>query len=145
MGIVGCQSLCEGEICSVCADESRDHGQICVVEDVRAVISFEKVREYRGVYHVLHGTLSPLNGIGPEQLRIDELVKRVSGGDIREVIIATNPTVEGEATAAFITKILKKDGNVKVSRLACGMPVGGDLEFADAVTLFRAFEGRTEA
>lgn len=140
-----CQSLCEGEICSVCADESRDHGQICVVEDVRAVISFEKVREYRGVYHVLHGTLSPLNGIGPEQLRIDELVKRVSGGDIREVIIATNPTVEGEATAAFITKILKKDGNVKVSRLACGMPVGGDLEFADAVTLFRAFEGRTEA
>ena len=140
-----CLNMCETDICPICADSERDHSTICVVEDVRAVISFEKVREFRGVYHVLHGALSPLNGIGPDKLHIDELIGRVKAGGVREVIIATNSTVEGEATAMFLMRQLKpftEDG-LRVSRLACGMPVGGELEFADEVTLFRALEGRT--
>ena len=129
------------DICPICADTERDHSTICVVEDVRAVMAFEKVREFNGVYHVLHGALSPLNGIGPDKLHIDELVRRVSKGGVNEVIVATNSTVEGEATAMYLTKILKPY-EIKVTRLACGMPVGGELEFADEVTLFRALEGR---
>ena len=134
-------NMCEDDICPICADTERDHSTICVVEDVRAVMAFEKVREFNGVYHVLHGALSPLNGIGPDKLHIDELVRRVSKGGVNEVIVATNSTVEGEATAMYLTKILKPY-EIKVTRLACGMPVGGELEFADEVTLFRALEGR---
>ena len=136
-----CMNMCENDICPICADTERDHSTICVVEDVRAVMAFEKVREFNGVYHVLHGALSPLNGIGPDKLHIDELVRRVSKGGVKEVIVATNSTVEGEATAMYLTKILKPY-EIKVTRLACGMPVGGELEFADEVTLFRALEGR---
>ena len=136
-----CMNMCEEDICPICADKERDHSTICVVEDVRAVMAFEKVREFHGVYHVLHGALSPLNGIGPDKLHIDELIKRVSAGGVNEVIVATNSTVEGEATAMYLMKILKPF-EIKVTRLACGMPVGGELEFADEVTLFRALEGR---
>ena len=136
-----CMNMCENDICPICADTERDHSTICVVEDVRAVMAFEKVREFNGVYHVLHGALSPLNGIGPDKLHIDELVRRVSKGGVKEVIVATNSTVEGEATAMYLTKILKPY-EIKVTRLACGLPVGGELEFADEVTLFRALEGR---
>lgn len=136
-----CQSMCEDDVCGICSDAERDHGTVCVVEDVRAVMSLEKVREYRGVYHVLHGALSPLGGIGPDKIRIAELIDRVKTGEIKEVIIATNATVEGEATAMYLMKQLRPYG-VTVTRLAYGMPVGGELEFADEVTLFRALEGR---
>ncbi len=137
-----CNNLCEGDICNVCEDTSRDP-VICVVEDARAVMSLEKVRDYRGRYHVLGGVLSPMNGIGPDQLAIDSLLARLNSEEIDEVIIATNPTVEGEATALYLTKQLKPLA-VKVTRLAYGVPVGADLEYADAVTLFRALDGRRE-
>lgn len=136
-----CQNISDGELCSVCADESRDRSVICVVEDAKAVMSLEKVKEYGGVYHVLHGTISPMAGIGPDKLRIRELMARLSDGSVNEIIIATNPTVEGEATAMYITKLIKPLG-IKVSRLAYGIPVGGELEYADEVTLMRALEGR---
>ena len=137
-----CNNLCEGVTCNVCEDTSRDP-VICVVEDARAVMSLEKVRDYRGRYHVLGGVLSPMNGVGPDQLAIDSLLARLHSEEIEEVIIATNPTVEGEATALYLTKQLKPL-DVKVTRLAYGVPVGADLEYADAVTLFRALDGRRE-
>jgi recombination protein RecR len=139
-----CHNICEGELCPVCEDESRDAGLICVVEDVRSIISFERIREYRGLYHVLGGTISPLDGRGPEQLHIDDLVERVQAGGVREVIIATGSDVEGETTAMYLARRLKPAG-VRISRLAYGIPVGSDLEYADAQTLTRAFEGRRDA
>lgn len=138
-----CQNLTDREICSVCADEDRDHSVICVVTDARAVIAMEKVRDFDGVYHVLHGLISPLNGITPDRLKIKELLMRVGEGDVGEVIVATNPNVEGEATAMYISKLLRPLG-VRVTRLAYGVPVGADLEYADEITLFRALEGRRE-
>lgn len=136
-----CQNISDGDICSVCKDEGRDRSVICVVEDAKAVMSLEKVKEFGGVYHVLHGVISPMAQIGPDKLRIRELMSRLSDGVVKEIIIATNPTVEGEATAMYLTKLIKPLG-IKVSRLAYGIPVGGDLEYADEVTLMRALEGR---
>lgn len=138
-----CQNLTDREICSVCSDPERDRGVICVVTDPRTVMAMEKVREFRGTYHVLHGLISPMNGITPDQLKIKELLARVGEGEVDEVIVATNPTVEGEATAMYLSKLLRPLG-VKVTRLAYGVPVGADLEYADEITLFRALEGRRE-
>lgn len=138
-----CQNLTDSEICGVCSDARRDHAVICVVEDPRDVIAFERTREYHGTYHVLHGLISPMDGIGPEQITIKELLARIQGGEVREVIMATNPTVEGEATAMYVARLLKPL-NIKVTRLAYGIPVGGSLEYADEVTLYRALEGRSE-
>lgn len=138
-----CCNLTDGDLCPICKSNKRDHSVICVVEDPRDVIALERTQEYKGAYHVLHGSISPLNGIGPDQLYINELLHRIGGGEIKEVIMATNPTVEGEATAIYISKLLKPLG-VKVTRLAYGIPVGGDLEYADEVTLARALEGRSE-
>ena len=138
-----CQNLTDREVCSICSDETRDQSQICVVADARAVMSMEMVREYRGWYHVLHGVISPMNGVTPEKLKIAELLQRVNGGEVDEVIIATNPTVEGEATAMYLSRLLRPLG-INVTRLAYGVPVGADLEYADEVTLFRALEGRRE-
>ncbi|MBR3893645.1 MAG: recombination protein RecR [Clostridia bacterium] len=138
-----CQNLTDREICSICADEERDHSVICVLSDPRAVMAMEKVREFRGVYHVLHGLISPMNGMTPEKLKIRELLSRVDEEGVEEVIVATNPTVEGEATAMYLSKLLKPLG-VRVTRLAYGVPVGAELEYADEVTLFRAIEGRRD-
>ena len=137
-----CRNLTDQELCPVCRAGDRDASVICVVEDPRDVMAFERTREYRGLYHVLHGTISPMDGVGPEQLRIKELLTRVAGGDVQEVIMATNPTVEGEATAMYISKLLAPFG-LRVTRLAYGIPVGGDLEYADEVTLRRSLEGRS--
>ncbi len=136
-----CFNISEGPLCPVCLDDNRDKSTICVVEDAKALLAIEKVRDYRGVYHVLHGTISPMNGRGPDKLKIKELLDRVDGGGVAEVIIATNPTPDGESTAMYISKLVRDKG-VSVSRLAYGIPVGGDLEYADEVTLFRALEGR---
>lgn len=138
-----CQNLTDSELCPVCMDNSRDQGIVCVVEDPRDILAFERTREYSGMYHVLHGLISPMDGIGPEQLYIKELIARVGKGEITEAIMATNPTVEGEATAAYLAKLLKPLG-IKVTRLAYGIPVGGNLEYADEITLYRALEGRSE-
>ena len=138
-----CQNLTDKDICNVCADENRDHALVCVVTDAKTVIAMEKVREFKGVYHVLHGLISPMNGITPDHLKIKELLSRVGEGEIDEVIVATNPTVEGEATAMYLSKLLRPLG-VRVTRLAYGVPVGADLEYADEVTLFRALEGRRD-
>ena len=138
-----CQNLTDREICPICADEERDRSVICVVTDARAVLAMEKVREFRGVYHVLHGLISPLSGITPEQLKIKELLVRVAEGEVEEVIVATNPTVEGEATAMYLSKLLRPF-EIRVTRLAYGVPVGADLEYADEITLFRALEGRRD-
>lgn len=140
-----CQSLTDRDICSVCDDLTRDRGVICVVEDPRDVNAIEKVREFKGLYHVLHGVISPMNNITPDKIKISELLSRLGeeGSSVREIIIATNPTVEGEATAMYISRLIKPLG-IKVSRLAYGMPVGGNLEYADSVTLFRALEGRRD-
>lgn len=138
-----CGNLTDGEFCNVCAAGGRDLSTICVVEDPRDVLAFERTKEYNGVYHVLHGLLSPMEGVGPEQLTLKELLGRVNAGGVVEVIMATNPTVEGEATAIYVARLLKPLG-VKVSRLAYGIPVGGNLEYADEVTLYRALEGRSE-
>ena len=138
-----CLNLTEDELCPVCSQSSRDKSIICVVETPQDVMAFERTREYNGGYHVLHGLISPMDGIGPEQLGIKELIGRVGGDEVLEIIMATNPTVEGEATAAYLAKLLKPLG-VKTSRLAYGIPVGGNLEYADEVTLFRALEGRQE-
>lgn len=136
-----CQNICADEICPICSSGVRDHSIVCVVEDYQGVMALEKVREYNGVYHVLHGTISPMKGIGPDKLKIKELLERIKEGGIDEVIVATNPTVEGEATAMYISKLLKPLG-VRVTRIANGLPVGADLEFADEVTLYRAIQGR---
>lgn len=138
-----CSNICVGDICDVCDDDKRDHSLVCVVEDAKAVMAFEKVRDFNGVYHVLGGVLSPINGIGPEDINLMSLLERIKTGQIKELIVATNPTVEGEATAMYISRLVS-DLGVKVSRLAYGVPVGGDLEYADEVTLHRAIEGRRE-
>lgn len=138
-----CGNLTDQTLCSVCEDETRNRGVICVVEDVKALMSIEKVREFQGVYHVLHGVISPMNGITPDKIRFRELLERVNQRDVREVIVATNPTPDGEVTAMYISKYLKPLG-IKVTRLAYGVPVGADLEYADEVTLGRAIEGRRD-
>ena len=138
-----CQNLTEGEICSVCASQTRDRSTICVVSEPRDVMSIERGREYNGVYHVLHGVLSPMSHVGPDDIRIKELLTRVAGSEVEEVIMATNPDTEGEATAMYISRLLKPFG-VKTTRLAYGIPVGSNLEFTDDATLNRAIEGRTE-
>lgn len=138
-----CCNLTDQPLCPICRDEHRDNSVICVVEDPRDVIAMERTNEYSGSYHVLHGAISPLSDVGPDQLCIKELLARVQDGKVKEVIMATNPTVEGEATAMYISRLLKPL-EVKVTRLAYGIPVGGDLEYADEVTLLRALEGRSE-
>lgn len=138
-----CQTLTDTELCSVCADSGRNTKQICVVESPQDVMAFERTKEYNGTYHVLHGLLSPIDGITPDSLKIKELLYRITNEDIEEVIMATNPTVDGEATAMYISKLLKPF-EIKVTRLAYGIPVGASLEYSDEVTLLRAFEGRSE-
>ena len=138
-----CQNLTDADQCPICADEARDHSVICVVAEPRDVIAMERAREYSGVYHVLHGVISPLNHVGPDDIRIRELLTRVAQGDVREVIMATNPDTEGEATAMYLSRLLRPM-EVKVTRLAYGIPVGRQLEYADEVTLLRALEGRRE-
>ena len=139
-----CQNLTEGEgPCAVCASPKRDHGVICVVADPKDVVAMERSREYHGLYHVLHGVISPMNHVGPDDLHIKSLLDRVAQGEVREVIMATNPDTEGEATAMYLSRLLKPFG-VKVTRLAYGVPVGGHLEYADDATLMRALEGRRE-
>lgn len=138
-----CQSLTDLDVCQICDDHRRDRSVICVVEEPRDVMAFERTREFSGLYHVLHGVISPLDGIGPDKLRIKELMARLSDGTVTEIIMATNPTVEGEATASYISRLVKPM-NIKVTRLAYGIPVGGDLEYADEYTLARALEGRNE-
>lgn len=138
-----CQNLTDQELCPICSDDTRDSGIICVVADPKDVIAMEKAREYRGAYHVLHGVISPLGNVGPEDLKIRELLQRVADEDVREVIMATNPDTEGEATAMYLSRLLKPF-QVKVTRLAYGIPVGSHLEYADDATLMRALEGRRE-
>jgi len=136
-----CCNLTEGELCSICANDDRDHSVICVVEDPRDVMAFERTHEYNGLYHVLHGVISPMNGVGPEDIAFKELLGRLGDGKVTEIIMATNPTVEGEATAMLISRYIKPMG-ITVTRLAYGVPVGADLEYADEVTLAKALEGR---
>ena len=138
-----CGNYTAGERCDICEQEERHNGQICVVRDPRDVAAMERMHEYRGLYHVLHGTLSPMDGVGPDDIRIRELVERLQDGSVHEVILATNPDIEGEATATYIARLIKPLG-VKVTRIAHGVPVGADLEYADEVTLSRAMEGRRE-
>ena len=138
-----CCDLTDGELCSICSSPSRDKSVICVVEDPKAVMAIERTHEFGGVYHVLHGLISPMNGTGPDDICIKELVNRLSDGNVKELIMATNPTAEGDVTALFISKLVKPLG-VKVSRLAYGIPVGADLEYADNFTLSKAIEGRKE-
>ena len=138
-----CQNFTEQEVCPICGGDGRDHTIICVVENPRDVAAFERTREYKGLYHVLHGLISPMDGIGAEQLTVKELLARLQDGQVKEVIMATNPTVEGEATAMYLSKLVKPLG-VKTTRLAYGLPVGGNLEYADEVTLYRALSGRSE-
>lgn len=138
-----CQTLTDKEICSICSDSLRDKNQICVVESPQDVMAFERTKEYNGTYHVLHGLLSPIDGITPEALKIKELLYRITNENIEEVIMATNPTVDGEATAMYISRLLKPF-EIKVTRLAYGIPVGASLEYSDEVTLLRALEGRSE-
>ncbi|MBR1392731.1 MAG: recombination protein RecR [Ruminococcus sp.] len=138
-----CQNFTEQQLCRFCGDTRRDHSTVCVVETPKDISAFERTKEYKGVYHVLHGLISPIDGVGPDMLKIKELLARVNQGGIAEVIMATNPTVEGEATAMYISKLLKPFG-VKVTRLAFGLPIGGMLEYADEVTLYKALENRNE-
>ena len=138
-----CNNITDVDPCPICANAKRDKETICVVEDVRDIASIERTHEYNGVYHVLHGTISPVNGIGPNDIKIKELVTRIGSGDVKELILATNPNVEGEATAMYISKLVKPF-NIKTSRIAHGIPIGGDLEYTDEVTLAKALENRTE-
>lgn len=138
-----CQNLTDQEVCGICSDDTRDNTTICVVETPQDVIAFERTKEYRGLYHVLHGLISPMEGIGPEQIFIKELMARTGSGKVTEIIMATNPTVEGEATAAYLARLVRPM-KIKATRLAYGIPVGGNLEYADEVTLYRALEGRQE-
>ena len=138
-----CQNLTDEEMCPICADETRDHSTICVVAEPRDVIAMERSREYTGVYHVLHGVISPLNHVGPDDIRSRELLARLQDGSVQEVIMATNPDTEGEATAMYLSRLLRPMG-LRVTRLAYGIPVGSQLEYADEVTLVRALEGRRE-
>ncbi|MFC7596432.1 recombination mediator RecR [Terrabacter sp. GCM10028922] len=136
-----CGNVAQAEKCRICADPRRDHTAICVVEEPKDVVAVERTREFRGTYHVLGGAISPIDGIGPDDLRVRELMTRLASGEVEEVIIATDPNLEGEATATYLSRLLR-DVGVTVTRLASGLPVGGDLEYADEVTLGRAFEGR---
>ncbi|HCS73567.1 MAG TPA: recombination protein RecR [Clostridiales bacterium] len=138
-----CCNLTDQNPCAICSSHSRDHSQICVVKDPRDAVAMEKMRDYKGVYHILHGSISPMEGIGPDDIRIKELLHRISDGEVKEVILATNSDVEGEATAVYISRLLKPMG-IRVTRIAHGIPVGGDLEYTDEVTLSKAFEGRRE-
>lgn len=138
-----CWNITDTSPCSICANPSRDHSIICVVEDPRDVAAMERIREYNGVYHVIHGTLSPMNNVTPDMLKIQELIRRLGDGKTEEVIIATNPTIDGEATGMYIARTIKMLG-IKVTRIAHGLPVGGDLEYADNVTIAKALEGRRE-
>lgn len=138
-----CFNISDNDPCELCSDSKRDKTKICVVEDVKDIIAIEKIHEFKGLYHVLHGVISPMDGIGPDDIKVKELISRLMSGDVKEVILATNPKVEGEATAMYISKLIKPMG-VKVTRLAHGIPVGGDLEYTDEFTLGKAFEGRTE-
>lgn len=138
-----CQNFTDQEICGICSSPERDGSVICVVEDPKDVMAFERLREYNGLYHVLHGLISPLDGVGPESIRIKELLQRLQTADVKEIIMATNPTIEGEATAMYLSKLLKPLG-YRITRLAFGIPVGGELEYADNVTLNKALENRTE-
>lgn len=138
-----CMNLTDREVCPICADATRDKSVICVVEDVRVLMSIEKVREYRGVYHVLHGAISPVSGVTPDKIRLAELLGRLRDDEVKEIIVATDPDVEGEATAMYISRLIKPLG-IRVSRLAYGIPVGSDLEYADEITLSRAIDGRKD-
>ncbi|KHF37794.1 MULTISPECIES: recombination mediator RecR [Halalkalibacter] len=138
-----CHNITDTDPCRICEDQHRDKSLVCVVQEAKDVIAMEKMKEYRGDYHVLQGAISPMDGIGPEDIKIPELLKRLQDDTIQEVIIATNPTIEGEATAMYISRLVKPTG-IKVTRIAHGLPVGGDLEYADEVTLSRAIEGRRE-
>ena len=138
-----CRNLTDRDICPICDDEDRDHGVICVVAEPKDVIAMERAREFSGVYHVLHGVISPLNHIGPDDICVRELLARVAKGNVREVIMATNPDTEGEATAMYISRLLRPM-EVRVTRLAYGIPVGSQLEYADEITLLRALEGRRD-
>lgn len=138
-----CHNLTENELCPICESVNRDKTTVCVVEEPKDVLAMERTRDFGGVYHVLHGVISPMNGIGPEQLTIKSLVERAASGEISEVIMATNPTIEGDTTAMYISKLIKPFG-IKVTRLAYGIPVGADIEYADDVTLMRALAGRSE-
>ena len=138
-----CFNISDTDPCPICGNPKRDSSTICVVEDVRDIVAMEKTHEFKGVYHVLHGSISPMNGIGPDDIKLKELLTRISDGEVKELILATNPRVEGEATAMYISKLVKPMG-VKVTRIAHGIPVGGDLEYTDEVTLSKALEGRRE-
>ena len=138
-----CYNISDTDPCSICSNPKRDDTQICVVEDVRDIIAMERTHEFKGVYHVLHGSISPMNGVGPDDIKIKELLSRLMDGKVKEVILATNPRVEGEATAMYLSKLIKPLG-VKVTRIAHGIPVGGDLEYTDEITLTKALEGRRE-
>ena len=138
-----CYNISDTDPCSICGSPKRDASIICVVEDVRDIIAMEKTHEFKGVYHVLHGSISPMNGIGPDDIKIKELLTRIMEGQIKEVILATNPRVEGEATAMYLSKLIKPMG-ITVTRIAHGIPVGGDLEYTDEITLTKALEGRRE-
>ena len=138
-----CGTLSDKPVCDICGDGRRDKSVICVVEDPRAIIAFEKTREYRGLYHVLGGVISPAKGIGPDKLRIAELMERLEGGEVKELIIATNPNVDGETTALYLARMAAGKG-IKTTRLAYGVPVGADIEYADEITLMRAMDGRRE-
>lgn len=138
-----CQDISETEICSLCSDDKRDHSTICVVESSKDVLAIEKINDYRGLFHVLGGLINPMEGIGPDQLRIKELLERLGNQTVQEIIVATNPSIEGEATAMYLSRLIKPFG-VRVTRLAYGLPAGGELEYADELTLFKALEGRRE-
>ncbi len=139
----GCYNITDTDPCPICSNQNRDHTIICVVEDVRDVVAMERTHEFKGIYHVLHGSISPMNGVGPDDIKIKELLSHLMGGEVKEIILATNPRVEGEATAMYISKLVKPLG-IKVTRIAHGIPVGGDLEYTDEVTLSKALEGRRE-
>lgn len=138
-----CNNISDGEMCNYCRDNSRDRSVICVLEEPHNILPIETTRQYSGLYHILHGSISPLRGVGPEQLRIRSLLQRLEDGTVEEIILATNPTVEGEATASYLSRLLKPLG-VKVTRIAMGIPVGSDLEFADEVTMLKSLENRRE-
>jgi recombination protein RecR len=138
-----CCNLTDRDPCSICSNTSRDTSIICVLEQPRDVVAMEKTREYRGLYHVLHGAINPMEGVGPDDIRVRELVARLGNGQVQEIILCTNPTTEGEVTAMYLARILKPMG-LRVTRIARGLPVGGDLEYADEVTLTKALEGRRE-
>lgn len=138
-----CGNICEGDLCHICADPRRDPSLICVVEDVKAILAMERVKDFNGVYHVLGGTISPIDGRGPDDIAIAHLLERVAQGGVTEVIVATNPTLDGDTTAMYLSKLLKSKG-IKTTRLAYGIPVGGDLDYADEMTLLRAMDGRKE-